>query len=73
MVLFFIMIALALFNVLPINYLGGMVIALFIGGLWYAWLNAWRQTDKLIDGESHEKVIEERSVGKREASKSESK
>jgi len=67
--LFFVMIALALFNVLPLNYLGGIVIALFIGGLCYAWLNAWRQTDKIIDVESRKRLMEEKSVRNREASK----
>ena len=50
------MIALALLNVLPLNYLGGIVIAMFIAGLCYAWFNAWRQTDKLIEVESHIQV-----------------
>jgi len=69
--LFFVMIALALFKVLPVNYLGGIVIALFIGGLCYAWLNAWRQTDKIMNVESREKVAQEKSVQKREASQRE--
>ena len=46
--LFFVMIALALLNVIPVNYLGGIVIALFIGSLVFAWLNAWRQTEDLV-------------------------
>jgi hypothetical protein len=58
-------IALVLFNVLPVNYLGGTVIALFMGGLCYA----WRQTDRIIDVESRKKVMEEKSVRNREASK----
>ena len=70
--LFFVMIALALFKVLPVNYLGGIVIALFIGGLCYAWLNAWRQTDKLIDVETRKKVTEEKTVREPEASQIES-
>jgi len=56
--LFFVMIVLALLNILPVNYLGGIIIALFIGGLFYAWLNAWRQTSKLVKVESHEEVAE---------------
>ena len=52
--LFFVMIFLALENILPTNYLGGIVIALFIGGLCYAWLNAWRQTNKLLAVEGRE-------------------
>ena len=49
---FFVMIALALFRILPVNYLGGIVIILFIGGLFYSWLNAWRQTKKMISVKS---------------------
>lgn len=60
-------IALALFHVLPVDYLGGIIIALFIAGLVYTWLNAWRQTDKLIEVdrgeqselEEHETEIEQ--------------
>ena len=44
----FTMVVLALYRILPVNYLGEIVIVLFISGLIYAWLNAWRQTDKLI-------------------------
>jgi hypothetical protein len=49
---FFVMITLALVHVLPLNYLGGIVIGLFILGLIYSWLNAWRQTSKMIKAES---------------------
>jgi hypothetical protein len=42
------MIALALLNMLPVYYLGGIVVALFIVGLLYSWLNAWRQGRKPI-------------------------
>jgi hypothetical protein len=57
--LFLVMIILALEHVLPVNYLGGIVIALFIAGLFYAWLNAWRQTEKLIKGDSlHQSQLE---------------
>ena len=47
--LFFVMIALALLNILPLNYLGGIIIGLFIAGLLYTWANAWRQTKKIIE------------------------
>jgi hypothetical protein len=43
----FSLVILALFNVVPTNYLGGFVIAGFIGGLFFAWLNAWRQGEKI--------------------------
>lgn len=45
---FFAMILLALFNVLPVVFLGGIVIALFIGGLFYFWFRAWRETEQMI-------------------------
>lgn len=63
--LFFVMIFLALENILPTNYLGGIVIALFIGGLCYAWLNAWRQTNKLLKVNDGERV--QRSTRERES------
>jgi hypothetical protein len=43
----FILVVLALFNIVPTNYLGGFVIAGFIGGLFFAWLNAWHQGEKM--------------------------
>jgi hypothetical protein len=48
----FLLIVLALLNVLPTNYLGGFVIACFIGGLFFAWLNAWRQGEHFIETEN---------------------
>ena len=45
--LFFVMIILALVNVLPVNYLGILVVGLFVSGLLYIFFNAWRQTVKL--------------------------
>jgi predicted tellurium resistance membrane protein TerC len=48
---FFVMIGLALLRVLPVVFLGGIVIALFIGGLFYFWLDAWRETEKMIETE----------------------
>lgn len=48
----FALIVLALFDVLPTIYLGGFVIAGFIGGLFFAWLNAWRQGENLLRKES---------------------
>lgn len=53
---FFVMITLALFRILPVNYLGGIVILLFIGGLFYFWLNAWRQTKMMISVKSTAKI-----------------
>lgn len=50
----FTLIVLALLGILPTNYLGGFVIAGFIGGLFFAWLNAWRQGNKLDRNESLE-------------------
>jgi Flp pilus assembly protein TadB len=49
---FFVMITLALLHVLPLNYLGGIVVGLFVTGLIYSWLNAWRQTDEMMKKES---------------------
>jgi len=46
------MIAFALFHMLPVIYLRGVIIALLIGGLCYGRLNAWRQTNHLIEAES---------------------
>ncbi len=43
----FALILLSLYNILPVNYLGGFVIAGFVGGLFFAWLNAWRQGEKM--------------------------
>ena len=63
LIAFFAMIVLTLFRVLPVNYLGEIVIALFISGLCYSWLNAWRQTDKMIQREETSKKIDE---GKKE-------
>ncbi len=60
LVAFFGMITLALLNILPVNYLGGIVIALFIMGLLYSWLNAWRQTIKLVSKDSIEQPEFER-------------
>ncbi len=51
MAAFFLMISLALLHVLPLNYLGGIVVGLFITGLIYSWLNAWRQTDEMLKKE----------------------
>ena len=56
---FFAMIVLALFRILPVNYLGEIVIVLFISGLCYSWLNTWRQTDKLIEKEETSKKVSE--------------
>jgi hypothetical protein len=50
----FTLIVLALLGILPTNYLGGFVIAGFMGGLIFAWLNAWRQGDKLDRNSSFE-------------------
>lgn len=47
-VLFFVMVALAVVHVLPADVLGGIVVGLFMLGVFYSWLNAWRQTSKLI-------------------------
>lgn len=58
---FFALIVLALFRILPVNYFGEIVIVLFISGLCYSWLNAWRQTDKIIEKEETSKKVEERS------------
>ena len=67
---FFVMIALALFRILPVNYLGGIFIILFIGGLFYSWLNAWRQTKKMISVKSVAEIskaeIETEREGKHE-------
>jgi hypothetical protein len=53
----FTLILLSLFNVLPVDYLGGFVIAGFIGGLLFARLNAWRQGEKMFKAEiSSEKL-----------------
>lgn len=49
LVAFFGMILLALYHILPVNYFGEIVIVLFVSGLVYAWLNAWRQTDRIIE------------------------
>lgn len=62
---FFVMIALALFRILPVNYLGGIVIVLFIGGLFYSWLNAWRQTKKMISVKSEVSRVEKETDGER--------
>lgn len=59
LVAFFVMIVLALLRILPVNYLGEIVIVLFISGLCYSWLNTWRQTDKLIEKEETSKNVEE--------------
>jgi hypothetical protein len=48
---FFVMIGLALMRALPVVFLGGIVIALFIGGLFYFWLEAWRETERMIETE----------------------
>ncbi|MDH2900428.1 MAG: hypothetical protein PXY39_05605 [archaeon] len=48
----FALILLSLFNILPVNYLGGFVIAGFIGGLFFAWFNAWRQGEKMLQIEN---------------------
>lgn len=48
----FALITLSLFNILPTNYLGGLVIAGFIGGLFFFWLNSWRQGEKMLKAES---------------------
>lgn len=48
------MIVLFLLKILPVDYLGGIVVMLFISGLLYAWLNAWRQTEKLVKADSAE-------------------
>ena len=63
---FFVMIALALFRILPVNYLGGIVIVLFIGGLFYSWLNAWRQTKKMIGVKSPAEISEAEKEVERE-------
>ena len=53
------MITLALFNILPVNYLGGIVVGLFISGLFYSWFNSWRKTNKLIkDDMSEQSMLE---------------
>lgn len=50
----FTLIVLALLGILPTNYLGGFIIAGFLGGLFFAWLNAWRQGNKLERNDSLE-------------------
>ena len=50
-------IALALFNIIPTNYLGGVVIAYFIVGLCFAWLNAIRQGEKMAKTERQEALV----------------
>jgi hypothetical protein len=47
----FILIALGLFNIVPRDYLGGIVIALFIGGLSYSLAGAIYQTKAMIEAE----------------------
>ena len=64
---FFGMITLALFNILPLNYLGGIVVALFITGLLYSWLNAWRQTATMVKKDSIEQPELEREETELEA------
>lgn len=49
---YLVMIVVALLNLIPVDYLGGIVVALFIAGLFYAWLNAIRQTDNMIKTEN---------------------
>lgn len=57
------MIVLALVHILPVNYLGGIVVALFITGVFYTWANTWRQTRKLIKEDSAEqKILEDEEV-----------
>ena len=61
----FILIALGLTNVLPIDYLGGMVIGLYIVALIYAFVNAIRSGEKLIKqevAETRRKVDEKQLV-----------
>lgn len=61
----FILIALGLTNVLPIDYLGGMVIGLYIVALIYAFVNAIRSGEKLIKqevAETRRKVDEKQRV-----------
>ena len=48
----FALILLSIFNILPVNYLGGFVIAGFIGGLFFPWLNAWRQGEEMLQIEN---------------------
>jgi hypothetical protein len=67
--LFFLKIVLALEHILPLDYLGGIVVALFITGLFYAWLNAWRQTKKLIKEDNTEQADLERENTEEETEK----
>lgn len=68
---FFGMIVLALYHILPVNYFGEIVIVLFISGLVYAWLKAWRQTDRIIaQSESTEKRVARESYEPIESSDS---
>jgi hypothetical protein len=55
----FLLIALCLLNILPTNYLGGFVIAGFIGGVCFPWLNAVRQGNKMIEKERLFEIAEE--------------
>jgi hypothetical protein len=48
----FLLIVACILNVLPQNYLGGFVIAGFIGGVCFPWLNAIRQGQSLIRKEN---------------------
>jgi Na+/H+-translocating membrane pyrophosphatase len=57
---FFVMIALALLNILPLNYLGGIIIGLFIAGLLYTWANAWRQAKKIIESPVEDRADEKK-------------
>ncbi len=59
----FLLIVLRLTSVLPTNFLGGFVIAGFVGGLVFPFVNAVRQGEKMI---ASEKVAAIAEVAKRE-------
>ena len=47
----FALVVLSLLNIFPVNYLGGIVIIGFIGGLFYSWLNTWQRGRELSESE----------------------
>jgi len=49
---YLVMISLAILHVVPVYYFGGIVVGLFILGLFSFFFYAWHQTSKMVEEES---------------------